>query len=197
MSSLKIKKGDTVLVTTGKKGKEGIKGKQGKVIAVLPEENKVVVDGLRIQKRHTKPRGAKQQAGIIEKSGPIDASNVMVICPKCGKPTRVGYAFDANGNKIRVCKRKDGGAVCGASLDKGIKTEKADKKAKAAEQKAQETEQKAAEKPTAEKATKPKTAAKKPKAETAEKTEAKKPQAKKRLQAKRPPKKRKTKHNRR
>lgn len=124
MNSLNVKKGDTVIVITGKKGKEGIKGKQGKVISVDPSAKRVIVDGLRIQKRHTKAKDAKSQAGIVEQSGPIDVSNVMIICPKCGKPTRVGHSIDANGDKIRVCKKKIDGVVCGGSLDKGSKADK-------------------------------------------------------------------------
>ena len=158
MNSLKVKKGDTVVVLTGKKGKDGIKGKQGKVISVIPSENKVIIDGLRIQKRHTKAKSAKSQAGIVEQSGPIDASNVMVICPKCGKPTRVGHAFDAEGKKIRVCKRTDNGAVCGGSLDKGNKTEK--KAAKAEKKTAEKADTQTAEKPV-KKAAPKKTAEKK------------------------------------
>jgi large subunit ribosomal protein L24 len=151
MNNLNVKKGDTVVVITGKKGKEGIKGKQGKVISVDFAANKVIVDGLRIQKRHTKAKNAKSQAGIIEQSGPIDVSNVMVVCPKCGKPTRVGHAINENGEKIRVCKRKEGGIACGGSLDKGYKaekkakTEKKPEKAEKAEkaEKTQKAEEKA------------------------------------------------------
>lgn len=145
MKTLNVKKGDTVIVITGKKGKEGIKGKQGRVISANPDANQVTVDGLRMQKRHTKAKNAKSQSGIIEKAGPIDVSNVMVVCPKCGKPTRVGHGIDENGKKIRVCKRKVDGVVCGASLDKGIKLEKKSKKAEEAaapaEKKAAKTEE--------------------------------------------------------
>lgn len=129
MNSLNVKKGDTVLVIAGKKGKEGIKGKQGRVISADPDAGTVKIDGLRMQKRHTKAKNAKSQSGIIEQAGAIDISNVMVVCPKCGKPTRVGHKIDENGKKIRVCTRKEGGAVCGASLDRGFKAEKAEKKA--------------------------------------------------------------------
>lgn len=146
MNTLKIKKGDTVIVTTGKKGKDGIKGKKGKVIAVIPADNKVIVDGLRIQKRHKKPKNAQSQAGIIEQSGPIDASNVMVICPKCNKPTRIGISYDASGKKIRVCKRIIDGVACMSSLDKGVKAEK--KAEKKAEDKSAEKAPKTAEKKT-------------------------------------------------
>jgi large subunit ribosomal protein L24 len=168
MNNLNVKKGDTVVVITGKKGKEGIKGKQGKVISVDLAANKVIVDGLRIQKRHTKAKNAKSQAGIIEQSGPIDVSNVMVVCPKCGKPTRVGHAINENGEKIRVCKRKEGGVACGGSLDKGYKAEK---KAKT-EKKAEKTEK-------AEKVEKAEKTEKTEKTEKAEKTEGKAAKTKK------------------
>lgn len=159
MNSLNVKKGDTVLVITGKKGKEGIKGKQGRVISADPSSGKVIVDGLRMQKRHTKAKSAKAQSGIIEQAGAIDISNVMVVCPKCGKPTRVGHSIDENGKKIRVCKRKDNGEVCGASLDKGLKIEKKQSK-KAEDAAAKKTAVKAEETPAK------KTAAKKVTAES-------------------------------
>lgn len=164
MNSLHVKKGDTVIVLSGKKGKEGIKGKQGKIIAVDPKSNKVIIDGLRIQKRHTKAKDAKSQAGIVEQSGPIDASNVMVICPKCGKPTRVGYSIDKNGKKVRVCKKTIDGVKCGGTLDKGAKAEKK------AEKKTEETkpETKAETKTTAAKKTATKTTTKKADTKTAD-----------------------------
>jgi len=107
MPKLSVKKGDTVLVIAGKDN-----GKKGKIIQALPKENKVVVEGVNVVKRHTRPSQKLPQGGIVEKEAPIHASNVMVICPSCGKPTRVGKRFLADGNKIRVCKK------CGESLDK-------------------------------------------------------------------------------
>ncbi|GAV24656.1 50S ribosomal protein L24 [Carboxydothermus islandicus] len=107
MPKLKVKKGDTVLVIAGKD-----KDKKGKIVQVLPKENRVVVEGVNIVKRHTRPNPKLPQGGIVEKEAPIHVSNVMVICPSCGKPTRVGKKFLADGKKIRVCKK------CGESLDK-------------------------------------------------------------------------------
>ncbi|NYE57953.1 50S ribosomal protein L24 [Carboxydothermus ferrireducens] len=107
MPKLKVKKGDTVLVIAGKD-----KDKKGKIVQVLPKENRVVVEGVNIVKRHTRPNPKLPQGGIVEKEAPIHVSNVMVICPSCGKPTRVGKKFLADGKKIRVCKK------CGESLDR-------------------------------------------------------------------------------
>ena len=115
---MKVKKNDTVLVITGKDA-----GKTAKVLVALPKANKVVVDGVNVQKKSKKPRSAQDQGGIIDQVGPIDASNVLVVCPKCGKGTRVKHAF-VEDKKIRVC------AKCGASLDGGeVKAPKATKKA--------------------------------------------------------------------
>ncbi|ABB14726.1 50S ribosomal protein L24 [Carboxydothermus hydrogenoformans] len=107
MPKLKVKKGDMVLVIAGKD-----KDKKGKIVQVLPKENRVVVEGVNIVKRHTRPNPKLPQGGIVEKEAPIHVSNVMVICPSCGKPTRVGKKFLADGKKIRVCKK------CGESLDR-------------------------------------------------------------------------------
>ena len=103
--SLKIKKGDNVVVIAGKDN-----GKTGTVLSVSPKTNKVVVDGVNVVSRHQKPRSQQDKGGIIKKNAAIDASNVMVICPECGKATRV-YAGEVNGKKVRVCK-------CGSALDK-------------------------------------------------------------------------------
>lgn len=102
---MNIKKGDTVVVITGKD-----KGKSGKVLEVLPKQNRVLVEGINIVSRHTKPRSAQEKGGIIKKPAPINASNVMILCD-CGKATRVAYKL-VNGKKVRVCKK------CGNSLDK-------------------------------------------------------------------------------
>jgi large subunit ribosomal protein L24 len=99
---MKIKTGDTVMVITGKD-----KGVQSRVARVLADENKVIVEGVATARRHQRPQGQTMQGGIIDKDMPIDVSNVMVVCDECG-PTRVGYRFDADGTKNRVC-RKCGG----------------------------------------------------------------------------------------
>ncbi|MCL4459395.1 MAG: 50S ribosomal protein L24 [Chloroflexi bacterium] len=96
---MKVKKDDTVLVLSGRD-----KGKRGKVHRVLPKENKVLVSGINIIKKHTKPRGTARQAGIIEREAPIHISNVAVVCDKCNRATRVGYRFLSDGKKVRFCK---------------------------------------------------------------------------------------------
>lgn len=95
-----VKTGDLVYVLTGKD-----KGKRGKVIKVFPDKGRVTVENVNIVKRHTKPRKADQQGGIIEKEAPIHSSNVMLVCPRCDKPTKVGKQILENGQKVRVCKK--------------------------------------------------------------------------------------------
>jgi large subunit ribosomal protein L24 len=96
---MKLKKGDTVVVISGKD-----KGKEGEIITVLPKENKVIVAGVNIAKRHTRATGqTANTGGIIDKDMPIHASNVMLVHK--GKPTRVGYKVKANGTKVRVAKK--------------------------------------------------------------------------------------------
>ena len=97
-AKLKIRKGDTVVVTTGKD-----KGKQGEVIRMFPVENRAVVRGLNLAKRHTRQTAA-QEGGIISKEMPIHVSNLALRDPKTGKPTRVGYKTLADGKKVRVAK---------------------------------------------------------------------------------------------
>ena len=109
MNSLFVKTGDTVVLLTGDKKD---KGKKGKVLAVSPKEGKVIVEGLNIVKKHVKPRKAGDPSGIIETEGAIYASKVQVVCPKCGKPTRVGHKINEDGTKVRVCKNEG----CGAEL---------------------------------------------------------------------------------
>jgi len=94
---MKLKSGDTVMVVAGKDA-----GKESKVAHVYPDRNKVLVEGVNTAKRHTKPTGQTMQGGIIDKDMPIDASNVMIVCEKCG-PTRIGYRFDDEGAKHRTC----------------------------------------------------------------------------------------------
>ena len=94
-----IKKGDKVQVLSGKD-----RGKQGVVLRALPAENKVVVEGVSVVKKAVKPNAANQQGGIVSQEAPIDASNVNLVCPECGKVTRVGHEKDGK-NKLRVCKK--------------------------------------------------------------------------------------------
>ena len=107
---MQIKTGDTVVVIAGKnrfsKDKKGnIVPTTGKVLAVFPKTNKVLVEGVNMVKKHQKPTQANQNGGILEVEAPIDASNVMLLDPKTNKPTRVGIKLDENGNKIRVSKK--------------------------------------------------------------------------------------------
>ncbi|MFO7773426.1 MAG: 50S ribosomal protein L24 [Dehalococcoidia bacterium] len=95
---MKIRKNDTVIVIAGKD-----RGKSGKVRRAFPKEDRVVVEGLNMIKRHSRARRATRQAGIIELEAPIHLSNVMLLCDKCGKPTRVGFRFLADGKRVRIC----------------------------------------------------------------------------------------------
>ncbi|MHB8171520.1 MAG: 50S ribosomal protein L24 [Thermincolia bacterium] len=104
-----VKKGDKVLVIAGK---DGILGKKGKVLEVSPKESKVIVEGVNVAKKHTKPNAKKPQGGIVEKEAPIASSNVMLICNKCSKPTRIGKKILDSGKTVRACKK------CGEVVDK-------------------------------------------------------------------------------
>lgn len=104
---MKVKKNDTVLVLTGKDA-----GKTAKVLTAMPSENRIIVDGVNVQKKHKKARSAQEVSSIVEQAGPIDASNVLVVCPVCGKATRVAYKVVGD-KKVRVCKK------CDAVLDSG------------------------------------------------------------------------------
>jgi large subunit ribosomal protein L24 len=97
---MKIRKGDKVRVLAGKD-----KGRDGLVTMAFPDRDKVIVEGVNIAKRHTKPRSAEDPGGIIDKEMPIHVSNVAVLSPKDDKPTRVGYRVDDDGTKVRVCRR--------------------------------------------------------------------------------------------
>ncbi len=96
---MKIKKNDNVLVIAGKD-----RGKKGKVRKAMPKSQKLIVEGVNMIKRHSRARGVARQAGIIELEAPIHVSNVMLICGKCNKPTRVGYRFLDDGRKVRICR---------------------------------------------------------------------------------------------
>jgi large subunit ribosomal protein L24 len=110
MSHMKIHKGDQVKVVTGKES-----GKTGKVLRVDTESHRVVIERLNMVKKHTKPNPKKNpQGGVIEREAAIDVSNVMLVCPACGQPTRVGFRLLEDGGKIRTCRR----ANCGKDIDK-------------------------------------------------------------------------------
>ena len=104
MNTLSIKKGDTVVVLSGKD-----KGKQGKVLTVMPESKKVIVEKVNVVTRHTKPRQQGEE-GLIKKEAPIYACKVMRVCPKCKKPTRPASKLGKDGKRVRVCKK------CGAEI---------------------------------------------------------------------------------
>ena len=101
MSKVHVKTGDTVVVISGKD-----KGKRGKVLEVAPKEGKVIVEKINIVTKHVKPRKMNDVGGIIKAEGPLYASKVMLVCPKCGKPTRIGHKVESGGNKERLCKNK-------------------------------------------------------------------------------------------
>ena len=84
------------------------RGKEGVVTRVLPADGKVIVDGVNVAKKHQKATKATMQGGIIDKDMPLPVANVALVCPSCGKPTRVGYRFDADGTKVRICKKCGG-----------------------------------------------------------------------------------------
>ncbi|MDD2207404.1 MAG: 50S ribosomal protein L24 [Aminobacterium sp.] len=107
MSKMRIKKGDLVKVISGKD-----KGKEGKVLRNLPKEEKVVVEGVNMVTRHVKPSPQNPQAGIVKQEAPLYAAKVMLVCPTCGKATRVSRAYLESGQKVRVCKQ------CGEIVDR-------------------------------------------------------------------------------
>jgi large subunit ribosomal protein L24 len=100
--AMKIVKGDEVLIIHGKD-----KGARGRVRQNMPREDKVVVEGANIVRKHQRRQGTARQTGIIEVEAPLKRSKVMLICPSCDEPTRVGFRIDDNGNKSRYCKKCD------------------------------------------------------------------------------------------
>ena len=101
-----VKSNDEVIVISGKD-----KGVKGKVLAVSPKAGRVTVEGVAVVTKHQKSRAQGQPGGIIRKEAAIDASNVMLVCQKCGKPSRAGHKVLENGSKVRVCKK------CGEQID--------------------------------------------------------------------------------
>lgn len=102
---MKLKKGDTVLITAGKDN-----GREGKVAAVLPKEGKVIVEGVNKYKKHIKPRGEGQTGSIQERERPINVASVALMCPKCKQATRIGHKENRDGRKVRICRK------CGEDL---------------------------------------------------------------------------------
>lgn len=97
--AMKIRKNDTVLVITGKD-----RGKKGKVRFAYPKDGRLLVEGVNMIKRHTRARGQVRQAGIIEREAPINVSDVMLLCPRCDHPVRIGARLLEDGRKVRVCR---------------------------------------------------------------------------------------------
>jgi large subunit ribosomal protein L24 len=95
-----IKKNDTVIVIVGKE-----KGKSGRVLSVYPSKDQVLIEKINIIKKHMKPTRKYTQGGIIEKEAPLNISNVMLVCPKCSKPTRIGNSLMQDGRKLRTCRK--------------------------------------------------------------------------------------------
>jgi large subunit ribosomal protein L24 len=95
---MKVVKNDNVLIISGNE-----KGKKGKVLKVFPKQNRIIVEGINFIKRHTRPTQKNPQGGIIEKEAPIHSSNVLVICPKCNTPSRLGRKVLEDGKRVRVC----------------------------------------------------------------------------------------------
>ena len=106
MALRRLRKDDTVMVIAGKE-----RGKTGKVLRVLHEKNRVLIERVNMVKRHTKPRGVQQPGGIVEKEASVHLSNVLPICGRCNKPTRVGSRRLDDGHAVRTCRR------CGEQLD--------------------------------------------------------------------------------
>ncbi|MBC8570262.1 50S ribosomal protein L24 [Oscillospiraceae bacterium NSJ-54] len=96
-----VKKGDTVVVLSGKD-----KGKKGKVMAVSPAEQKVIVEGINMVTKHVKPRKMGEPGGIVKAEGAMYASKVQLVCPRCGKPTRIGHKILEDGTKVRMCRNE-------------------------------------------------------------------------------------------
>jgi large subunit ribosomal protein L24 len=99
-----IRKNDNVVVTTGKD-----RGKRGRVVRVVPDKNRVIVEGLNVIKRHTKPNPQRNvKGGVVEREAALHASNVQLVCPECGKPTRIGKKILGDGRKVRICRKCEG-----------------------------------------------------------------------------------------
>jgi large subunit ribosomal protein L24 len=99
INKVHVKKGDNVMVISGKD-----KGKKGKVLEVSPKEGKIIIEGRNMVTKHVKPNKMGQQGGIVKAEGAMYASKVMIVCSKCGKPTRIGHLVNGDGSKVRVCR---------------------------------------------------------------------------------------------
>ena len=108
MASMNVRSGDTVEIIVGDVEN---RGKRGKVVVADPKSNRVIVENLNLVTKHRKPRSAQEQGGKVERPRMIDVSNVALVCPKCGKTTRVAHVLGENGKYLRACKK------CGAVID--------------------------------------------------------------------------------
>ena len=102
MNKVHVKKGDEVVVINGK-----YRGKRGKVMQVSPSEGKVIVEGVNVVTKHVKPRKMGEPGGLIKAESALYADKVQLVCPKCGRPMRVGHKTDSKGKKVRTCKKSD------------------------------------------------------------------------------------------
>jgi large subunit ribosomal protein L24 len=101
---IRLRKNDTVQVIAGRDA-----GKQGKILKVIPEKNRVIVQGVGFIKRHTRPNPQRNiKGGIAEREGPIHVSNVMIVCGECGRRTRIGHKTLADGKRVRICRKCEG-----------------------------------------------------------------------------------------
>lgn len=107
-TKMHLKKGDNVVIIAGKE-----KGKRGKILHVSPSNNRAIVEALNMTVHHERPSRTNPQGGILQKEAPLNASNLMLVCPKCGKPARVGRTILEDGGKVRVCKK------CSEVIDQG------------------------------------------------------------------------------
>ena len=99
-----IRKNDNVVVITGRD-----RGKRGRVLQLVPAKNRLIVEGVNIVKRHTRPNPRQNvKGGIVEREAPLHASNVQIVCPECGAPTRIGKSLLGDGRKVRICRKCDG-----------------------------------------------------------------------------------------
>ena len=126
MASMNVRSGDTVEVITGKD-----LGKKGKVIVTNPQEGTVIVEGINMVTKHKKPRSAQEQGGKVERERAIDVSNVALVCPVCGKTTRVNHVLGENGKYVRTCHKC--GAVIDAKAEKKAAKKASTRKSKKAE----------------------------------------------------------------
>ena len=126
MASMNVRSGDTVEIITGKDI-----GKKGKVIVTNPEKGTVIVEGLNMVTKHKKPRSAQEQGGKVERERAIDVSNVALVCPVCGKTTRVNHVLGENGKYVRTCHKC--GAVIDAKAEKKAAKKASTRKSKKAE----------------------------------------------------------------